>query len=680
MESSRVHRVNSTSLKPFAHSACPLLLYWISEKSLRSRRDWRKFVTCPNKKELEAFSIGDVAGSRFVVIESHLLDCQVCLNALESLDNHADPIMRELSNTHPASNTLPDIKDEILSGIREAMQHSCGRASTDITLDSGRHFANLLEHGPCRVGRFELQEELGTGAFGYVFRAKDVELDRIVALKIQRAGHFAGDEEVDRFLREARSAASLTHPAIVSLFDTGRTEDGVCFLVTEYVEGETLEKRLAQDRFDFRTATELLSQLADALEYAHQHRVVHRDIKPSNIILDQDSSPHITDFGLAKREGGDPALTSDGRIMGTPAYMSPEQARGQQAAVDVRTDVYSLGVVFYELLTGERPFQGTKRLVLLQVLEDEPRPPRQLERRLPRDLETICLKAMSKTPTGRYQSAAALAEDLRRYLRSEPIEARPLGNLGRLWRWCRRYPLAASIFFAMTLGSTTGFFYLTQLSSYFVRETALDSARMEVDMLEVFNAYYSDALSRLDSDFLEITHEYAIKHNALPLPATFTIEAGERLGERETGMQLRLYSDYPFRDRGGPTDDFERKIIQILSTEVTQGVRGSETLEHHQFVTIDGQQYLKYARGQIMKQSCLNCHNTHAQSTKKDWKEGDLAGVLLLTRPLDRDILRTQSGLRSAFILMGAIAAALVLILVGFGFVATLGNKQHVHG
>ncbi len=589
-------------------------------------------------------------------------------------------MVRTLSYAGPASSPLTTQQVEILNGLPAAARLSGGRTPADIRLDSGRHFANMLEFGPCRVGRFELQEELGVGAFGYVFRARDVELDRIVALKIQRAGHFAGDEEAERFLREARSAAALTHPAIVSLFDTGRTEDGVCFLVTEYVEGETLEKRLDRDRFDFRIAADLLAQLADALEYAHSHRVVHRDIKPSNIILDQNACPHITDFGLAKRECGDPSLTSDGRVMGTPAYMSPEQASGEQDSVDARTDIYSLGVVCYELLTGERPFQGTKRLVLLQVLEDEPRPPRQLERRLPRDLETICLKAMSKARAARYQSAADLAADLRRYLRSEPINARPVGNFGRLWRWCRRYPLAASMFFAITVGSTSGFFYLTQLSSYFVRETALDSARMEVDMLEVFNAYYSDALARLDPDYLEITHEYATKHNALPLPATFTIEAGERIGEKETGMQLRLYSEYPFRDGGGPKNDFERRMIEILSAEVAKEPHDSEMLEHHQFVTIDGQQYLQYARGQIMKQSCLKCHNTHPQSLKKDWLEGDLAGVLLLTRPLDRDIQRTQSGLRSAFFLMGSIVVVLVLFLVGFGFVATMRSKPNARG
>ena len=232
--------------------------------------------------------------------------------------------------------------------------------------------------------------------------------------------------------------------------------------------------------------------------------------------------------------------------------------------------------------------------------------------------------------------------------------------------------MAALFLIAMTLGSISGFLYLTQLSSYFVRETALDSARMEMDMLEVFNEYYSDAIARLDPGSIEVTHEHAMRRNVLPLPSTFTIEAGQQLSVKETGMQLKLYSDYPFRKGGGPSDDFEHRTLDLLNKRAKQESSSSDTLEFHQFVTIDGQHCLKYARGQVMKQSCLQCHNTHDQSSKKNWKEGDLAGVLLLTRPLDRDIRRTQSGLRSAFLLVGGI----VIVLVGFGFVGVMRSGR----
>jgi tetratricopeptide (TPR) repeat protein/tRNA A-37 threonylcarbamoyl transferase component Bud32 len=306
-----------------------------------------------------------------------------------------------------------------------------------------------------RIGRYELGDVIGQGASGVVYRAWDTVLNRPVALKRPRAGDRETSEAIERFVREARSTASMRHPHIVPIYDAGQFK-GQSYLVSTLVEGQNLAEKLTAGRPSFRLSAEWVASLADALEHAHGTGVIHRDLKPSNVLIDQDNRAYLTDFGLAKSKSSQGTLTKKGQIIGTPAYMAPEQAAGGHERVDGRTDIYGLGVILYELLTGSRPFVGSDQMVMIRIQVEDPRPPRGLDAAIPGDLETVCLKAMAKEPGRRYSSAADLAADLTRHLRGEPVLARPVGRLGTLWRRCCRRPLLAGMVASLVIAVVAG--------------------------------------------------------------------------------------------------------------------------------------------------------------------------------------------------------------------------------
>jgi WD40 repeat protein/tRNA A-37 threonylcarbamoyl transferase component Bud32 len=295
------------------------------------------------------------------------------------------------------------------------------------------------------VPGYEVLEELGRGGMGVVYKARQARPERLVALKMILAGRDAGPERLARFRAEARAVAALSHPNIVPIYQIGEA-GGVSYLALEYLEGGTLAGKAAGRPQQPRAAAGLVEALARAMHAAHLRGIVHRDLKPANVLLAADGTPRITDFGLVKRLDEDDGRTRSGAVLGTPSYMAPEQAEGKPDAVGPAADVYGLGAILYELLTGRPPFRGGKALdVLKQVRSRLPRAPRSLCPAVPRDLETVCLKCLQKGRKHRYGSAAELADDLRRFLDGLPVRARPVGRLARAARWCRRNPALASV-------------------------------------------------------------------------------------------------------------------------------------------------------------------------------------------------------------------------------------------
>jgi eukaryotic-like serine/threonine-protein kinase len=385
-------------------------------------------------------------------------------------DGRFERVLAELLQTEERGEPLDlsgVIRDapELEAPLREFFRNRDGfdRLAPDLAPVAPRPGAaatpSLLSPGS-QFGDYEILGELGRGGMGVVYKARQRSLQRLVAVKMILSGHLAAPEQVKRFHREAQAVARLDHPNVVPIYAVGR-HNGQHYFSMKLIEGHSLARDLAHYRRRHKAAALLTARVARAVHFAHQHGIIHSDLKPGNVLLDERGQPHVTDFGLAKRLDASGSLSPEGAVIGTASYVAPEQAAARDRRLTPAADVYSLGPILYELLTGRPPFQAeTVVETLWQVLDREPPPPRRLNPAVPRDLETICLRCLDKRPARRYASAAALADDLERWAKGEPIIARRVGLAERAWLWCRRNRVVASLSAAaVVLMALTGGLY-----------------------------------------------------------------------------------------------------------------------------------------------------------------------------------------------------------------------------
>jgi serine/threonine protein kinase len=648
-------------------------------------------TSCPSAEKLTRLLADALSAAERDALARHVDGCASCAEQLARLTGTPDTKVWRLAE-HPSWGSRAD----------EGMMRRLKQVPSWLTLTGTVQAANPAGHSPHSVFRrpaamnpewptvpgYEILGELGRGGMGVVYQARHLGLQRTVALKMVLNGVQAAPNDLARFRTEAAAIARLQHPNIVQIYDVGEAA-GRPYFVLEFVASGSLAQHLQGMPQPVRPAAQMVETLARAIHAAHANGVIHRDLKPANILLSgewrvgsgepEEKSPSlsprairpwslipkITDFGVAKCAGGDgkaPDLrgaTVTGEILGTPNYMAPEQAMVPRQPVGPAADVYALGAILYELLTGRPPFAAeTPLATVLQVLRSEPVSVTSLRPNVPRDLETICLKCLQKEPRKRYGSALELAEDLQRFLRDEPIRARPVMVVEKVWRWLRRHPVPAGLLAAGLLAPVVALITLSLLSARLVRSSALESAAQQAELLEKANNEYSRIVTRVEQAHFPVNKTVPPTPGTVPLsiPATFLHDVGAQLAQTSrTGVKVRQYSDFPFpwRTGGGPRDDFERAALLRLRRS-----KGRETL--HEFTEIAGQRVVRYAQARVMLRTCVECHNTHPQSPRKDWQEGDVRGVLVITRPLGKEEARVHEALHLA-LLLSAVVSGLLL-------------------
>ena len=467
------------------------------------------------------------------------------------------------------------------------------RAETPHRFDQDESTAR--DHGRAvEFGDYELLEEIGRGSQGVVYRARQKSLNRTVALKIIALGHWASEAHVKRFRREAEAAASLEHPCIIPIYEVGE-RDGSCYFSMKFVEGGQLDEVVKRQPMPPRRAAELIVKLAHTVHYAHEHHILHRDIKPGNILLDAKGEPHLTDFGLARLVESESTVTRTLEVLGTPSYMAPEQAAGKNIELTAATDIYGLGAVLYQLLTGHPPFAGgTTYETVRQVLETNPRKPRLWNSKIDRELETICLKCLDRDPKRRYSSALALAEDLERWLKHEPIQARRTGILIRGRKWMRRKPAIAALIAAL-VALAAALSWNVWKSELISRPVTKGIAVLPFENLSADpdNAYFADGmqeeiLTRLASvgDLKVISRTSTQRYQSKPrnlseiarqLGVTNILEGSVQKTADQVRVNVQLINAQT--DSHLWADTYDRKLTDIFGVESEIAKRIAESLQ-----------------------------------------------------------------------------------------------------
>ncbi len=529
--------------------------------------------------------------------------------------------------------------DATLSPLKKALAPTQVAGDT-LHRDTGQTFASPSVPIPAATD-YEILQVLGRGGMGVVYKARQIGLNRLVALKMVQGSDSSNLEGRLRFQIEAESVAQMRHPNIVQVFEVGM-RDGNPFLAIELLEGGTLQERLEKDIPAPVEAAQMLRPLAQAIHYAHQRGIIHRDLKPANILFSDAGVPKIVDFGLAKRLNAQQNQTQDGEVLGTPANMAPEQALGQSKKIGPATDIYALGTILYQLLTGKPALYGeTVSETLTKIRDQMPEPPRLHNPRIPRDLETICLKCLQKAPEKRYLTAQDLADDLDRYLQGKPIKARPVSASERAWMWMKRHPAQAAVIFltCLLMASAYGWVWSQWREAEEDRLSLIEQRKQErlkqagnfiLFISELRDVYEKDVVSRLERHGIQKGSENQAQETAIPNWSTFMNDLAQRVGRKKTGHVTRIFSDYPFpwQTDNGPKDDFDRLALQA--------VRQHPEKPFYRFEIIEGRPSLRYAAADVMLKACVQYHNTHPLSSKKDWKVGDVRGVLEVTLSLEQ--------------------------------------------